>query len=208
MKVSVVPLPLEMRAKSSRKAWLVLGWIFLMAGSVIAVFSGGALALIGLFGLAFFGYAGLKLFRQRSDLAGLVLTLEGVRPLGWSATIPWAEITDIGVGKYSHNKLVGFNVADYDRVIARFSAQELRVMEAIKATSMPLSIAFVAAGEDPGVLSELGKGNLKDTFAASRREIGWDVIAMQVYLDRPVEQAAALLEAARHQQIRQPPTTQ
>lgn len=146
--MSVVPLPLEMRAKSSRKASLVLGWIFLMAGSVITVFTGGVLALVGLFGLAFFGYGGLKLFRQRSDLAGLVLTPDGVRPLGWSATIPWPEITDIGVGKYSHNKLVG---------------------------------------------------------AASRREVGWDVIAMAVYLDRPVEQAAAILEAARQQQIRQPP---
>jgi hypothetical protein len=206
--MSVVPLPLEMRAKSSRKASLVFGWVFLMACSVITVFSGGALALVGLFGLAFFGYAGLKLFRQRSDLAGLVLTPEGVRPLGWSAIIPWSEVTDIGVGRYSHNKLVGFNVADYDRLIARFSAQELRELEALKATSRPLSMAVGAAGEDPGALLELGKGNLKDTFAASRREVGWDVIAMQVYLDRPVEQAAALLEAARQQQIRQPPTTQ
>lgn len=207
MKVSVVPLPLEMRANSSRKASLVFGWIFLMACSVITVLSGGALAIVGLFGLAFFGYAGLKLFRQRSDLAGLVLTSEGVRPLGWSATIPWPEITDIGVGTYSHNRLVGFNVADYDRLISRLSAQDLRELGALKAASTPLSIAVGAAGEDPGVLPEFGRGNLKDTFAASRREVGWDVIAMQVYLDRPVEQAAALLEAARQQQTTQPPTT-
>lgn len=113
-----VQLPFEMRTRSGRKVALFLGWLFLMAGSGITVVAGGpAYAIIGLFGLAFFGYAGIKLFRQRSDLAGLVLTGEGVRPAGWSTPIPWSEITQIGVGKFSHNKLVGFNVADYDRLV-------------------------------------------------------------------------------------------
>ena len=114
-----VQLPLEMRATSARKVGLLLGWLFLMASSGITVVAGGvAYAIIGLFGLAFFGYAGIKLYRQRSDVAGLILTSEGVRPVGWNTPIPWSEITQVGVGKFSHNKLVGFNVASYDRLIA------------------------------------------------------------------------------------------
>jgi Short C-terminal domain len=199
--VSSIQLPLEMRAKASRKVGLLLGWLFLMLGSVVTVFAGGAAyTAIGVFGLAFFGYIGLKLFRQRSELAGLVLTQEGVRPVGWSAFIPWSEITQIGVGKYSHNKLVGINVADYDRLLSRLSPEDLRDLEVLRSALKPLSVAIGMAGESPGALPAMASGELKDTLAASRREVGWDIVAMQVYLDRPVEEAAALLETVRKQQ--------
>lgn len=198
--MSVVQLPLEMRAKPGRKLGLLVGWLFLMISAAITVLSGGALAIVGLFGLAFFGYAGMKLFRQRSELAGLTLTAEGVMPLGWSTVIPWSEVSQIGVGKYSHNKLVGINVADYERLIAGMSPGDLRKLEGLRSVLKPLSVAIGMAGEDPGVLPELASGQLKDTLAASRREIGWDVIAMQTYLDRPVAEAAALLESVRRQQ--------
>ena len=203
--MSVVPLPLEMRARSSRKVLLILGWVFLTLGCVVTIFAGGVRAIVGLFGLAFFGYAGVKLFRQRSDLAGLALTPAGVKALGLSATIPWSEIAEIGVGSYSHNKLVGFNVHDVDRLISRLTATELRDLTVLRATLKPVSTAMGAAGVDPGTLPELASGNLKHTFAVRRREIGWDVIVMQVYLDRPVEEAAAILEAARQQQIADQP---
>jgi hypothetical protein len=198
--VPPIPLPIEMRARPARKVSLVLGWIFLMVCGVITVLSGGLVSIIGLFGLAFFGYAGIKLFRQRSDLAGLVLTVDGVRPVGWSTSVPWAEITQVGVGKFAHNKLVGFNVADYDRLIAAMTPEDLRALRTLRATLKPLSATMRLAGQDPGALPDLAAGELKDTFAACRRQIGWDLIAMQTYLDRPVEQAAELLEAVRRQQ--------
>lgn len=206
--MSSVPLPLEMRAKPVRKVVLVLGWLFLMAGCGYSVLTGGVVyAMIGLFGLAFFGYAGVKLFRQRSELAGLTLTDKGVRPLGWSTEIPWSVITEVGVGKYGHNKLVGFNVADYDRLLALMSQTQLREMNFLRHSVIPLSVAMVAVGESPGDLPGVSSSQLKDTLAASRRIIGWDVIAMQTYLDRPVEVAASLLEDARIQQTLRPPPT-
>ena len=204
--MSSVQLPLEMRASSNSKLGLLLGWLFLMVASGSTAFAGGiALAVVGSFGLAFFGYAGIKLFRQRSGLAGLVLSAEGVRPAGWNTEIPWSEITQIGVGTYSHNKLVGFNVASYDRLLAGMSPAQLHEMNVLRQSLKPLSLAILAAGEEPGELPELASGQLKDALAASRRIVGWDVVAMQLYLDRPVEEAARLLEAVRRQQAPPPP---
>lgn len=79
-------------------------------------------------------------------------------------------------------------------------------MKLLRSALKPLSVAIVAVGESPGALPELASGQLKDTLAASRRLIGWDVIAMQMYLDRPVEKAAAVLESVRRQQTQPPPT--
>lgn len=194
--------PIIMRPSPFRRIVLVIGIIFLMSASLFMLFAGNILEkAIGLFGLLFFGWAVMRMKNLGGlRVAGLTLHPHGLQCLGWNLVIPWSEIVAVGVTKIQHNRCVGFNVADYNRFAASIDQRDLQAFRLLQ-KSVPGVVALgVANGEfDLDVLA-YRKGGIQEALAASRRQTGWDLHVMSMYLDRSVDDAAALVTAVREQQ--------
>ena len=120
--------------------------------------------------------------------------------LGWRVVIPWSQISGVGTLVVHSNRAVGFNVADHDRLAAAMHPHDVRELTLLQGALPALGAVGSAAGADTSTLAAHKGRGVQAALAANRRRYGWDLFVMQIYLDRPVEEAAALIAAVRVQQ--------
>lgn len=199
----LIPLPIVLRPSPWRRLLLVIGLVLLLVAALFAVIAGGVIEqAAGLLGLFFFGWAALRMKKLGGlRVAGMTLHPHGLQCLGWNLVIPWSEITSVGVVRIQHQRCVGLDIADHDTFAAAIDAQDRRAFSLAQTLSGAVEVLGAATG-DPGALEARAYriGGLQGALATSRRLTGWDLSVMGIYLDRSVDEAAALVAAVREQQ--------
>lgn len=199
-----IALPVIMQGAPTNHRQQLLSLSGLLLGSAVALASPSWLIkAFGVFALAFFGYAGYKHFRPGANRAGLTLTEGGVTAISSVVEVPWNQITDIGFGEDRLIRFVGFNLADPDAYFASMPRNERWVLKALTGAVPFVTRVFNRLASDKHRQS-LGTfiGNSLEQGVTSGRDIfGYDVVVVDTYLDRSVDQAAATLAAARDQQV-------
>lgn len=113
--------------------------------------------IIGWFGVVFFGWAFVVLFRNlvRAGEPSIVFDYEGItdRQTGFGF-IPWQDVTKIVTHSVHGTQMLGVYVSNFDHYLSRVSsARKAGVATNVKLGFAPITLAFV--GLKPGIKEAL-----------------------------------------------------